>query len=155
MDLVFARRYDEAIAAARATLQLQPNAPVARGGLYYALFMKGMFDEALAIDREDFARDHKLTDALERGYAEAGYRGAQRRLAGVLAGRSREVGGLPAISVALTYLFAGDADNTLEWLERAYRERDGQIPYLGLPIYDSIRSDPRFQDLLRRVGLPH
>jgi serine/threonine-protein kinase len=154
MDLVFARRYDEAIAAARATLQLQPNAPVARGGLYSALFMKGMFDEALAMDREDYAGDGELLEALERGYSEAGYGGAQLRIAEVMAGRFRESGVPSAWTVANAYLCAGDRDQTFEWLERAYQDGDRNMPYLGLPVYDSIRDDPRFQDLLRRMNLP-
>jgi len=154
MDLVFARRYDEAIAAARATLQLQPNEPVARNGLYSALFMKGMVDEALAMDREDYAGDRELLEALERGYSEAGYGGAQLRIAEVMAGRFMESGVPSAFAVANAYLCAGDREQTLEWLERAYQDGDRNMPYLGLPVFDSIRDDPRFQDLVRRMNLP-
>jgi len=154
VDLVYAHRYDDAIAEARDILRLQPDAPVARRGLYYALFVKGMFDEALAEDRKEFAGDRERTEALERGYAEAGYTGAQQRVADVRASQYGMPGGPAAYGIALRYLYAGNHDRALEWLERAYQDNDGNMPYLGLPIYDSVRSDPRFQDLVRRLNLP-
>ena len=153
-DLFFVRRYDEAIAAAWETLRLQPDAPVAGSLLYYALFLTGRYEEALALDRESLGGDRELLEALERGYSEAEYGGAQHRIAEAMAGRFWESGVPSAFAVANKYLFAGDRDQTLEWLERAYRDGDRNTPYLGFPLYDSVRSDPRFQDLLRRMGLP-
>ncbi len=154
VDLVYARRYDEAIVEAHETLRIQPNAPVARSGLYQALVMKEMFDEALAIDRERLSGNPELMEALEQGFEEAGYRGAQRGLAEIFARRSRESGRPRPLTVVARYLYAGDADETIDWLERAFEYGDGQLPYLGQPVFDSIRSDPRFQELLRRMNLP-
>jgi len=154
VDLVFVRRYDDAIAAAREAMRLQPNAPVARSGLYHALFLTGRYEEALALDRDGVANDPELQAALEAGNEEGGYTGAQQQLADVLAGRFGKPGGPPAISLSERYLLAGDKDRALEWLERAYQDRGGWMPYLGLPIYEPLRSDPRFQDLLRRMNLP-
>jgi hypothetical protein len=71
-----------------------------------------------------------------------------------MAGRFMELGVPSAFAVANAYLCAGDKEQTFEWLERAYRDGDRNMPYLGLPVFDSIRSDPRFQDLLRRMNLP-
>ena len=42
----------------------------------------------------------------------------------------------------------------LDWLEKAYEDGDHNMPYIGKPLFDSLRSDPRYQDLLRRIGLP-
>ncbi len=153
-DRVYVRRYDDAIAAARAARRLQPDAPVARGALYEALLMKGLRDEALALDKEMFAGDPELIEALERGNVEAGYAGAQRRLAEVLTARAGKPGGVTAYVLARRWLYAGDKNRALEWLEHAYEDRDGNMPYIGTPIYDSLRADPRFQDLLRRMNLP-
>jgi tetratricopeptide (TPR) repeat protein len=153
IDLVYVGRYDDAIAEARDILRLQPDNPVARSGLTYALVVKGMFDEALEVDRARFAGDAQL-EALERGYAEAGYTGAQQRIADLQASQYGTPGGPAAYGIALRYLYAGNRDRALEWLEQAYEDNDGNMPYLGLPIYDSLRSDPRFQDLLRRMNLP-
>jgi hypothetical protein len=50
----------------------------------------------------------------------------------------------------------GEKTEAFEFLEAAYQERNGVLPFLGvLPALDNIRSDPRFADLLRRLGLPH
>jgi uncharacterized protein YqfA (UPF0365 family) len=59
-----------------------------------------------------------------------------------------------ATMIARNYLAGGDIDRAIEWLERAYEAHEPQMPYMRFPIYDSIRSDPRFQALLRRMNLP-
>jgi len=59
-----------------------------------------------------------------------------------------------AVDLALRCLHAGDRARAIEWLERAYQDREANMPYIGMPIYDVLRPDPRYQDLLRRVGLP-
>ena len=153
-DLVFARRYDDAIAAARRALSLQSDAPVARSALYQALFLKGSFDEALALDREVFAGDREVMEALDRGRAEGGYAGAQKRLVEVWRARFGQPGGVRAWDLTLRCLYAGDRDGALQWLERAYAEGDGNVPYVGQPVFDPLRSDPRYQSLLRRLNLP-
>jgi tetratricopeptide (TPR) repeat protein len=153
-DLVYVRRYDDAIAAARAALRLQPDALVARNALHQALVLKGMYDEALALDREQLAGDSELAAALERGVVEAGYAGAQRRLAEIWSARVGKPGGVRAIALAGRWRDAGNRDRAIEWLERAYEDRDGNMPYIGGPQNDSLRPDPRFQDLLRRMNLP-
>jgi serine/threonine-protein kinase len=152
--LVFVRQYDEAIVAAQETMRLQPDAPVARSSLYEALFLTQRYEEALALDRELVANDRELQTALEAGNEEGGYSGAQRRIAEVLVRRFGTPGGPPAFSLSLKHLHAGDHDHALEWLERAYPDGGGAWAYLGDPIFDSLRSDPRFQDLVRRVNLP-
>ena len=63
--------------------------------------------------------------------------------------------GLPQSSdIALEYLNAGEYDLAIDWLEKAYEEHDPSLPYLGLPEYDPLRSNPRFQELLRKMNLP-
>jgi tetratricopeptide (TPR) repeat protein len=158
--LLSARRYDEAIAAGRAAWKLQPDAPVARTALLGAFFAKGMFEEAYANEMRFVTTNPQLKsypdlkDALERGYAEAGYRGAERRLADVLATRFGKPGGVGAFHMANLYVHGGDGSRALGWLERACEARDPNMPYLRGPQWDSVRADPRFQDLMRRVGLP-
>ncbi len=61
---------------------------------------------------------------------------------------------IPAYSFALIYLGLGDLDKTFEWLEKAFAERSGFLPFLKVePMFDAVRLDLRFQDLLHRVGL--
>ena len=59
-----------------------------------------------------------------------------------------------AVNIAIKYMFAGDTTRAIDWLEKAYDDRDPNLPYLGKPVWDSARNDPRFQDLLRRMNLP-
>jgi hypothetical protein len=49
---------------------------------------------------------------------------------------------------------AGEKNKTLDWLKKGLEVHDPVLPYLGYPCFDDIRPDPRFQDLLRRIGLP-
>ena len=74
-----------------------------------------------------------------------------RRAAETLAARSRTTF-VPPYDVALLYIYAGDNDRALEWLEKGYEERSPEMPYLGMPRFDSLQDDPRFQDLLRRMN---
>jgi hypothetical protein len=62
---------------------------------------------------------------------------------------------VPPLANALVFLGLGQTDEVFEWLDRAYEERDcRRFPFLNVdPIFDPLRSDPRFQDLLRRIGL--
>ena len=162
--LLFDRRYDDALAAARTALVMQPGNVSARRQLRDALFCKGMSDEHLAYQREWFADDPELATALERGVAEAGYEGAQKRIANILAARYEESAGVPdpgglenrdARLISKRYLSAGDYDKAIDWLENAYEVHHPSLPYIGFhPIYDPLRSDPRFQDLLRKMNLP-
>jgi len=60
-----------------------------------------------------------------------------------------------AYGIAIDYAALGDRDQAIYWLENAYRVRDPKLPLIGMdPMFDSVRSDPRFQDLVRRIGLP-
>ena len=109
------------------------------------------------MDKEAFAKDPELMDALERGYSEGGYAGAQAGIVRVWTARYGKPGVLSATTLAVRCLHAGDREGALRWLEQAYEDGDRNIPYIGgmgSPIYEPLRSDPRFQDLLRRLGLP-
>jgi len=139
--LLSERRYDDAIAAAHAARRLQADAPVATTALLAALFMKGRHEEELALQKQGWARRDRpeLVAALERGAAEEGYTGAYRRLADVLTGRFGKPGGTSAYTLAVLYVRAGDKDRALEWLERAYDERDPNMPYMRQPYWDFLR----------------
>jgi len=155
------RCYDDALAAARAALAMQPDLPVARNALQLALFSEGMRDEQLAFEREYFARDRDLLAALEQGLTEAGFKGAMRRMADLLAARLERSGRLVAprgggaMGVAQRYFWAGDHDRALHWLAKAEEAHSANLPYVAFqPLWDPVRADPRFQDLLRRMNLP-
>jgi tetratricopeptide (TPR) repeat protein len=153
--LMHARRFDEAIAMARKALSVEPNSGVALSALTISLFKEGRYDELFALDKQSWAKDSEVTQALETGYGETGYAGAMKKAADVLAARYGKPRGPRAIILALHYARAGDKERVIEWLDRAYEEHDNNMGYIGSdPIFDLAREDPRFQDLLRRIGLP-
>ena len=155
VGLLWQSRYDEAIAQIRKIL---PAFPPAHWGLWMAFHAKQMYEEAMPEAKATvlfFAPGvPEAADALARGYAEAGYPGAMRRAAETLAERSNSTY-VSAHLIAELYASAGDKDRALEWLEKAYEERRQEMVYLSVfPTWDSLRDDPRFQDLLRRMNLP-
>ncbi len=154
--LVHARRYDDCIAAAQTSLALQPGHPIGASALQYAYLAKGMHDEQLAIQRARIALDPERLAAFDRGLKEGGYQGAQRGIADVLAARYGESGkwSYRGTVIALRYFDAGDYDKAIYWFEKAYEERDPGLPYISYPLYDPLRAYPRFQELLRKIGLP-
>jgi len=154
VDLLYMRRFDDAIAQARSTLRAQPGAPVAFFVLYTSYYCQGKYDELVKLDREQFAGDPELKAAYEQGLAEGGYAGATGRIAPIFAARYGRTGAVLAMSVGWTFACAGERDRAFEWLEKAFEDRDPNLPYLGTPEWDALRPDPRFQSLLRRIGLP-
>ncbi len=152
------QRFDDAIAEARMALDIQPDHWVARNALWDSLTSAGLRDEALAHQRQILARrDSELVAAFERGLAKGGYEGAQRAVADLLVARREASGGFAPQSgwIASTYLVAGDDRRAIDWLERAYEDRDPGLPYISFrTIWDPLRSDPRFQDILSRMNLP-
>ena len=116
---------------------------------------KEMYEEALVAHQSFLAAidDREGEEALMRGYEEAGYEGAMRQLAETIATRAR-ISHTDAYSAAMLYFRAGENDLALAWMERAFADRDPSLLNLGGARYDSLRDDPRFQDLLRRMDLP-
>ena len=96
----------------------------------------------------------QAVDALESGYAEAGFREGMRRAADAYVAAS-EATWIPPIEAAMAYAFAGRNDEAVEWFERSREGRDPNMPYLNVwPLPSSLQSDARFQEVLRKVGLP-
>ncbi len=155
--LFSARRYEDAIVEARKALSMQPGHGVGRTALMNSLLMTGRYDEHFALVREANvnAGDRELVEAMDRGYAEGGFPGSRKRVAEVYAARHGKPGGTAAWNLAHVYLAAGDRDGFFKWIEKEYEVREPNLVFIGqLPLYDPLRSDPRFQDLLRRIGLP-
>jgi tetratricopeptide (TPR) repeat protein len=151
MDLVFARRFDEAIAAARQA----PDNPVALSAAWWAYSLTRADREAAEAARTYLRLhgDRTVDESFDRGYAQGGYQEGMKRAAQALAARLRTAPVLPS-DVAQLFLQAGETATAMDWLDRAFEYRDPNLPYLGLPIYDPLRADPRFQSLVRRMGLP-
>jgi len=59
------------------------------------------------------------------------------------------------IDIAMLYASAGNKEKAIEFLEKGYEIRDPTLPYLLMPVYDSLRDEPGFQDLARKMNLPY
>ena len=149
------RRYDEAITQARKALSMQPDQSVALSGLMLALHETKQHDEMIAAAKKAYAGWYPdVGQALDQAYAGRDYPGAWRRAAEFEAAKHGDDTGA-ANDIAWGALYAGDTARALGWLERACDDRDPNLPYIScLPLFDPLRSEPRFQALLRRMNLP-
>jgi tetratricopeptide (TPR) repeat protein len=155
--LFSARRYDEAIEEARSALELDPSAVQPRVWLGRAYLQKGMVGPAIA-------ELEKAVDLSRRDSGPVAWLGfahgiaRQKEKAQVLLRELQQRFERSYVSpplVALVFLGLGDRDRAFEWLEKGYELHDSGIVRLETaPEFDALRSDPRFADLKRRVGLP-
>lgn len=153
----FARDYDKAIEQYKKTLELDPNFPAALQYLPLVYVQKGMHAEALqALENIEAAPESSgITAAAVPGYVHAASgRIKEARIMVEELKRVREQRYVSEVSIAQIYTALGEKDEAFAWLEKAYEERAFQMQYLKVePRWDSLRADPRFADLLRRVGL--
>jgi len=152
----WAGQNDKAIEEARKSLELDPNF---NEGLYVLGVMyaeKGMYAEAIAAHQKMGAVDPDWRWGLARTYAQAGRKDEARRvLAKFLGEKPKPTGAWAGWFLAEIYAALGEKDEAFRWLEAAYKERHSFLPWLAdNPAYAPLRSDPRFQDLVRRMNLP-
>jgi len=150
------RQFDRAIEQYRRVLELDPNFPSGYVHLGMAYEDKLMHREALAAFQKARALpggNPLTTGALGHCYAASGNRGEAEKLLEELEGLSGRRYVSP-ISRALIYIGLGEKDRAFVWLEKAYAEHDPWLAWLKVdPIFDSLRADARFTDLLKRVRL--
>ena len=152
--LVYLGRYDEAIDLMQKVVATQPSS--AHLGLWGAYYGKHMEKEALeeAVQFFEALHDQETVAALSTGYQQGGYREGMKGAANVLASRAQH-SHVAGVRIARLYAHAGDADRALFWLEKAYAAREIPLSHLAVAWdWDQLRSDPRFQDLLRRMNFP-
>jgi Flp pilus assembly protein TadD len=149
----WSRNYPAAIEDARRTLELDPEFSTAVWFMTIAYAQMGRYPDALAL-LESFTAEDSLFLAF-RGYllAISGRREAARAVLAEIMDRSKREYVSPS-SVALIDTGLGDHDAAFAWLDQAVEERDCQLRFLKMaPYWDSLRADPRFAQLLRRVHL--
>jgi tetratricopeptide (TPR) repeat protein len=151
-----ARQYEQALEQCRTTLELDPAFLVARAQRAGLLARLGRCEEAIEEAQKFYAltaADIRGKSTLGRVYAIAGRVEDARKIAEELESQARPsnlASGLPYIYAAL-----GDRDRALYWLEEAYRARVSELVFIShAPDCDGLRGDPRFKDLLRRIGIP-
>jgi TolB-like protein/Tfp pilus assembly protein PilF len=147
----YARDYDRAIEQLQKALELEKGFPSARQVLLASYAQKGQYDLAVVKLQEFEETDSPMAGQI---YAMIGRRDDTIRVIEGLDRRSRQQY-ISAVNFALLYTTLGDKDKAIEYLEKGYEERSFQMQFLKVdPRWDSLRDDPRFQEILRRVGLP-
>jgi TolB-like protein/Flp pilus assembly protein TadD len=151
-----ARQYDDAIREFRSVLAVRPDDASALWFLGFALTADGKPEEAIPpLERALSVSDRSpgVIGVLIRAYAHAGRRSDALRLLEELKQR-KKAGYLPAGAFLNAYLGLGENEEAFVWFEQAYKEHSNILQFLKChPYFDSVRDDPRFKDLLRRVGL--
>jgi TolB-like protein/Flp pilus assembly protein TadD len=153
--LLLAHSYDESIGQSRKTIEMDPNFALAHNQLGQAYLQKHLQDEAVAELQKavQLSGGSPTTIAnLARAYVVSGKRSEALKLLSDLKKRSSPDYS-HASEIAVIHAALGDTDQAMHWLEKGYEERFNPGVLLR-PGFDTLRSDPRFQDLVRRVGLP-
>jgi TolB-like protein/DNA-binding winged helix-turn-helix (wHTH) protein/Tfp pilus assembly protein PilF len=150
-----ARRYDEALRASQEALDLDPNRVNALWwqGVSYA--GKGDFAKSIAVLTKAAGMNNGplFRALLGHVYGRAGNRAKAAGMLDELTAMSKQRYVSP-VDFAMVYAGLGDADATFLWLEKGYQARAIRIVELPSMYFDSVRSDPRYADLMKRVGLP-
>jgi tetratricopeptide (TPR) repeat protein len=151
-----ARQYDQSIARSRKALEMFPNFFLAHLALGQALFQKG--DYSTGIEELAKAKAMEPTPfvfgALGYAYAKSGRKDEARKLLVDLKEQSK-TRYVASYWIAVIYAGLDEKDEAFAWLEKAYQERSWFLVWLKMdPQLDSLRSDPRFTDLIRRIGFP-
>ena len=151
----FARDYERAIEECRKALEMDKNSTFAYRNLGLAYLQQGKYEKAIEAlsNAVKFSQGGLAFESfLGFAYAVAGKRDEARDVLESLEVMDRERY-VPAHNFAMIYAGLGDFDKSFEWLEKAYRERTGFLPFMKVePIVDCLREDPRFHDLIRRIG---
>lgn len=154
--LFHARRYDQAIRELRSVVAVHPDYASAHFFLGFALIGNGQPELAIPELEKTALMMHRSPGSLEllaTANARAGRRSEAIRLINELK-RRRKTAYVPAGAFINPYLALGDYDQAFVWFERAYQEHSNILQFLRVhPFFDPVRKDPRFRDLLRRVGL--
>jgi TolB-like protein/Flp pilus assembly protein TadD len=152
----YARRYEEAIKHYQKALELNPRLARGHVAIGMAYVQMGKHEEGIAEIKQaiSFSDDTRNIAALGYAYAVAGKRAEARKVIVDLAGLSKRKY-VSSYFIAGIYAGLGERDQTFAWLEKAYQERQTSMTLIAVdPVFDPVRSDPRFVHLVRRVGLP-
>jgi len=151
----FARQYDRAIEQCRKALELDANSDGAYACLGWSYRAKGLRQEAIAESERAVAlsdRGPGRLTGLARAYAVFGRKADAGKILDELDERGKHTYVAPHYS-AMIHAALGEKEQALDALEQAYKERDGSLAWLKVDdAFDSLREEPRFQELLRRVG---
>ena len=160
MSVFSAGNVKEAIHLMHQALELAPDGVASRHVLGIMLSAEGRFDEALAetmLEKAEWARLTGLSIVrwqMSVAGVDKGTAANKLESDKALAAMVEKHGHHSAVQISHLYAIRGDADSTFEWLERAYQQRDAGLTYVNaLPLFDPIKSDPRWVAFVKKMGL--
>jgi tetratricopeptide (TPR) repeat protein len=151
---LYARQFDKALDQAKKTYDLDPNLVTGQNWMCHAYDVNGMYAESLAISEKAALSNRSLLAGLGYAYAKSG----QRQKAEAVLKQWKEIEKTKYVAnywVAIVYAALGEKEAAFAELEKAYQAHDWFFQRLRTdPFMDPLRDDPRFKDLVRRLGLP-
>ncbi len=157
-------QYDRAIELTQILLRSDPENGYLHQGLWRYYAMKGMYNEAAQEGEKTFASigDREAAARIHRAFVASGSRAAMRQVAAEAEHMILTKKAYAPVNISETYAILGDKNRAFYWLEDAYKHRDTAWLALDIPLdclyaepaLDSLRSDTRYRDLARRIGLP-
>jgi len=156
LPYILNRQFDESIVLSRKVVEMFPNFFIAHMTLGTALFEKG--DKAAGIEELEKAKMLEPTPHLKGllgyFYAKSGRKEDARRLLAEIKDQAK-VRYVAPYWIGMIYAGLDEKDEAFAWFEKAYQERSWWLMFIKMdPLVDSLRSDPRFTDLMRRIGFP-
>ena len=156
-DLYCARRYDQALGQCQRALELAPNSQGSHACLGYGFLGKGQYQQAIEESRKAWMLSAKETVwavLLGRAYAIAGNEAEAQTILTQLLRQSTQTY-VPSYFIAVLYADLKDKKTALQWLDKAYAERDLYLTGIKVdPALDPLRADEKFQELSRRMAIP-
>ena len=155
-SLIYGRKLDQALTQARKAFDLDQNFPLSRLWFGLALIANGKYDDAIALGN-DASRQSPARWTILSFTALAQARAGHKAEAEKIIGELREIAKTQYVRtyyVAMIYAALGDKDNAFAELEKSFRDKDCYLPRARVdPFMDPLREDPRFKDLMKRMGL--
>lgn len=151
-----AGKYNEALELLQNLYEIEPDQGIALPALWAVYHEMGDTEEALDIAKKIYIlRDNELAlKSLEQGFEEGGYHLAMQRTAEMMILYQDSIY-FPSWQIFTLYCRAGMKEEALVWLEKAYEEHDSNMPFISIdPLFDFLRDEPGFQDLLKKMDLP-
>jgi len=154
MPFYFTRQPDRALEQYRKAVEMDPNNSFARISLAMTYIQKRMYDEAISVASKPESDDAYLLAAAGDAYARLGKRTDALKMIERLKEQSKRRY-VPPFAIAIIHIGLGEKEQALDLLEKSYENREDTMTWLNSdPILDDLRSEPRFQELVRRVGQP-
>ena len=156
---IYTRQYEQAVDEGKKIVEIDPGFANVHVHLWQAYFLLGKYDLALEewvkLDTlNGDAEDLSIAKAVSQEYSRSGFQASMRRWVELQEEESKRIYVDPAV-IACNYAWIGEKDKAFTLLEKGYQEKSAFMSYIKVfPWFDSLRSDPRYADLVRRMGLP-